>query len=266
VISFVKRICYTLDLEEDHAGILTDSYEGLQHLDEFIELCNLNQIHPSIFVQAKLIERLPEKIETLRRAGFDLHLHSYSHPLKRKLNDYYEIQKSVELYRDFFGRSPTGYRFPQGDIRDEDYRWLREFGLRFSASVFPTIRPGYFNNLSKPLFPYMVDEVLEIPFAVLSEVLRIPVSISYMKLVYPLHLMVKPSDATSVIVVDLHLHDLYDLKATAGMRLFDRIPYMRKRRDGVRVLLDYHRRLMAFGFSETSMSRISESMYTEGRL
>ena len=262
----VKRICYTLDLEEDHAGILTNSYEGLQQVDEFVEFCNQNQIHPSVFIQAKLMEVFPEKIEILRRAGFDLHLHSYSHPLKRKMNDSHEIQRSVELYHDFFGRRPTGYRFPQGDIRDDDYKTLRKFGLRFSSSVFPTIRPGHFNNLNKPLSPYMVEEIVEIPFAVISDIIRIPVGLSFMKLVYPLHLLVRPSDANSVIVVDLHLHDLFDLKATAGMRLFDRIPYMRKRREGVKVLLAYHERLKTLGFSQISMSDISEAMHTRGGL
>ena len=32
-----KKLCYTLDLEEDHAGILSNYYEGLDYLEDFIQ-------------------------------------------------------------------------------------------------------------------------------------------------------------------------------------------------------------------------------------
>ena len=53
-----KYICYTIDLEEDHAGILSNYYEGLEYLEDFIQIIIDRDINLSFFVQAKLYKTI----------------------------------------------------------------------------------------------------------------------------------------------------------------------------------------------------------------
>jgi len=185
-----KYVCYTLDLEEDHAGYLRGHYEGLKYLEDFIQIIKENEISVSFFVQAKLIDFFPEKIQMIRDSNFEIHLHSYSHSLRKNehLNSVYEdIKKSRETYQEFFNNDPKGYRFPLGVLEEYEYRILKEFNFKFDSSIFPTFRPNYFNNFTKPLTPYKINNIIEIPFSVISKTIRIPISLSYIKLFYPLH-------------------------------------------------------------------------------
>jgi len=175
-----KYVCYTLDLEEDHAGLLKDRYSGLNYLEHFIEIVQDHSIPVSFFIQGKLIENFPEQIELLKTNGFDVHCHSYSHLINRRYDpkiDRDEIEKSREVYRDFFGMNPIGYRYPLGVLNRQSYTLLRETGFKFDSSIFPTWRPRHFNNLSKPLHPYSVKGIVEFPFSVMSPVLYSRVSL-----------------------------------------------------------------------------------------
>jgi len=252
-----KYVCYTLDLEEDHAGYLKNSYEGLTHLEEFIQIIKEKKIPVSFFIQAKLIEKFPEKIEAIRQNEFDTHLHSYSHSIKNIGNiimEQKEIEKSKRIYKEFFGKDPIGYRFPLGIINKDMYKVLEDMDFKFDSSIFPTIRPKYFNNLDAPLTPFFVGNVMELPFSVISRALRIPVALSYIKLFYPLHFI--KSYRFSPIIFDFHMHDLYDLNSTKKLGALKRVPYMVKRKFGLKLFLKFHDKLENEGYKAIEISKV----------
>lgn len=254
-----KYICFTLDLEEDHAGLIRNYFEGLDHLEDFIGIIKDNKIDVSFFIQSLLIERFPELIELLAENKFDLHLHSYSHSINRfknSVNERFEIQKSKEIYRCFFNSDPIGYRFPLGIINDNHYFLLKEFGFKFDSSVFPMIRPGYFNNLNKPLFPHIVNGIVEIPFSVISRTIRIPVSLSYLKILYPLHIMKRYNN--QYIIFDFHMHDLYNLNSRMQLPFSKRIPYLRNSKNGLNLFLRFHGKLLNEGYKSISILKMYE--------
>jgi len=254
-----KYICYTLDLEEDHAGLLHNYYEGLQYLENLIKIIKENKLNVSFFIQTKLIEKFPERIEVLRENKFDIHLHSYYHEINRFLNyelERIEISKSKDIYKSYFNENPIGYRSPAGIVTSNIYYVLKDLGFKFDSSIFPTIRPGYFNNISKPLYPYYVDGILEIPFSMISPLIRIPLSLSYMKL-FSTPFFLKKFDS-KVIIFDLHLHDIYKLRNTNLLKPSDRLPYLINRDNGMKILLNFNKKLLNEGYRSSSISRVYE--------
>lgn len=257
----LKYICYTMDLEEDHAGYLHNYYEGLDYLERFIQVVKARELHPSFFVQAKLIEKFPEKIELLRDNNYDIHFHSYSHSLRKQKdikNLRKEIEKSKEIYQDFFGNRPIGYRFPLGVLREEVYLILNELEFKFDSSIFPTFRPGFFNNLSKPLMPYVVNDIIEIPFSVISKMIRIPVSLSYIKLFYPLHFL--KSYHFSPLIFNFHMHDLFLINSTKKLSPVKKLPYIRKSKSGLDIFLNFHEKMIKEEYHSVSIYEIFEKI------
>ncbi|MFX1451366.1 MAG: polysaccharide deacetylase family protein, partial [Promethearchaeota archaeon] len=256
-ISKPKYIGYTLDLEEDHAGLLSDYYEGLNHLEEFIHIIKEKEIKLSFFVQAKILEKFPEKIELIRDNNFEIHLHSYSHSLQMMLDKkdtHEEIERCKEIYHDFFGEFPKGYRFPLGVLNQNEYFILNKLGFKFDSSIFPTYRPGFFNNLSMPIKPYRVNGIIEIPFSPISKIIRVPISLSYMKIFYPLHFL--KSYSISPLIFDFHFHDLYNLSSTQKLTFIRKLPYIRKSKKGLNIFLKFHEKLMIKGYETVSIYEI----------
>jgi peptidoglycan/xylan/chitin deacetylase (PgdA/CDA1 family) len=210
-----KVACLTLDVEQDYGDLLEEpSYEGLEHIPELVNFFKEKGISLTCFVQGSLFETHPEKVEQLTALDAEFELHSYLHPGPKEMNAKFEIERSKEAYKNFFGKDPIGYRSPLGVINAEDYNILASNGFKFDSSVFPSLRPGAFNNLRKPTKPYRVNSpgIIEFPFTVFSNVIRIPIALSYIKLLgKPYFYLLKTFNLPSLIVFDFHLHDLFQL-------------------------------------------------------
>jgi len=210
-----KVICLTLDLEQDHADLLDNPrFEGLHHIPNLVNFLKERGIPITCFVQGALLESHPTQIGQLSRLDVEFELHSYSHPVPQKGNFDEEIDKGRRAYREFFSRDPIGYRAPLGVIQESEYGILASNGFRFDSSVFPSLRPGVFNNLRKPTKPYLVRDhkMVEFPAGVLSERLRVPMSLSYVKLLgKPFLCVMKTFHPPNLVVFGFHMHDLFQL-------------------------------------------------------
>jgi len=119
------------------------------------------------------------------------------------------LSETAKAFERIFDKKPIGYRAPQGVLYPADIQLLKENGFKFSASVFPSFRPGKFNNLSMPLNPFIYQNgIYELPFAAVPY-MRYTISLSYLKL-----LGIKINKALfailglpKVLVLDSHLHD-----------------------------------------------------------
>jgi peptidoglycan/xylan/chitin deacetylase (PgdA/CDA1 family) len=214
-MSDTKQFCLTLDLENDwnfdEAG-----YDHLvfNYLDEFIKLIQSLDVPLSIFVVGKAIEKFPEEIDKLRnQLDCEFHLHSYSHDLSKQYDFGTEVRRGKQAYRSHFGRDPIGYRAPQGNIETGEFRILEEEGFKFDSSIFPSYRPGVYQNLGMPLEPYIPpesSELIEFPLGVIRGV-RIPLSQSYFKLIgTPLGKLLDFAPLPDICIYNIHLHDIYE--------------------------------------------------------
>jgi len=245
-----KVVCLTLDLEQDYGDLLDEpSYEGLQYIPDLVNFFKERDIPLTCFVQGSLLETHAAQIERLSILDAEFQLHSYSHPGPQEMKANFEIEKGKDAYRKFFGKDPIGYRSPLGVLNEKDYETLAANGFKFDSSIIPSLRPGVFNNLRKPTKPFLVNNhrIIEFPFTVFSDLIRVPMSLSYIKLLgKPYLYLLKTLNLPYFIVFGFHLHDLFELDSVNKLPLkrfspmyrliFNRI-YQKQRNDGL-VLLD----------------------------
>ena len=206
-----KLACITIDIELDYGdrtgefNILQETHkELLQLAKQFKEL----NIPISLFICTNLLIKYPKLYNILIQLGDDFHCHSHTHNTKN-FDSNYEISKSTETFYDFFGYYPIGYRAPQGVLYEGDIEILKQFSYNFSSSVFPSFRPGKFNNLSLPIHPFKYyNGIIELPLAVIPK-LRNIISLSYLKLMgYQFYKnLFNILDIPNIFIFDSHLHD-----------------------------------------------------------
>lgn len=238
-----KRIaCLTLDLERDYGTAFEESsYEGLDHVPDFVAFFKDKDIPLTCFVQGSLFETHRSCLEMLSTIDVEFELHSFSHPRGKDANVKFEIEHGKQAYSDFFGKEPVGYRCPDGVIDKKGYEILAANGFRFDSSIFPSLRPGAFYNLRKPTRPYLLNnpKLVEFPFTVFSNIVRIPIALSYIQLLgKPYLYLLKTFPLPNLIIFGFHLHDLFELSSSREMyhekhsfiynKLFNRIYFGRK--------------------------------------
>ncbi|OYR75471.1 polysaccharide deacetylase [Halorubrum ezzemoulense] len=209
-----KQFCLTLDLENDwYFDEPGYDHLTLEYLDEFIELIDSLDVPLTVFVVGRTLERFPDAVDRLDdELNCEFHLHSYQHDTSKEYDFRENIRRGKRAFREHFGHDPIGYRAPQGNIEPEEFRTLEEEGFIFDSSIFPSFRPGVYNNLDAPLQPYVPDqaeELVEIPIGATPKT-RVPTAHSYLKLLgRPYMLYLRRAPLPETLVYNVHLQDLY---------------------------------------------------------
>lgn len=219
--------CLTLDLENDWY-FDEDGYDHLtfEYLDDFVALVGDLDVPLTVFVVGKTLEKYPEAIDRLwSELDCEFHLHSYRHDTSKSYDFREEVRLGSEAFREHFESNPVGYRAPQGNIDPPEFRILEEEGFRFDSSVFPSYRPGVYNNIDAPREPYVpepAEGLMEIPIGTTS-LGRVPTSHSYLKLIgRPYLSYLRRGPLPDLLVYNVHLHDLYRTKS------YERLPRMKR--------------------------------------
>lgn len=216
-----KAVCLTLDVEQDYGDLLDKpSYEGLQHIPHLVNLFKERNIPLTCFVQGSLFETHPSAIEQLSALDVEFGVHAYSHPKPKEISYELEISKGKAAFAKFLGREPMAYRSPSGIVDERMFSILSRHGFKFDSSVFPSVRPGVFNSLNRPTKPYFLHDsgMVELPVTVVSNLLRIPISLSYVKLLgKPYFYLLRSSNLPNLIIFNFHLHDLYTLSSASNI-------------------------------------------------
>lgn len=270
-----KVVCLTLDLEEDYGDLLHEPrYEGLEHIQDLVNFFEGRDMPLTCFVQGSLFETHSAQVERLFTLDVEFELHSYSHPGPGEINNELEIRKGKEAYRRFFGKSPVGYRSSLGVISREDLEILASNGFRFDSSIFPSLRPGVFNNVRTPTKPFLFDKLrmVEFPFTVLSSIVRVPICLSYIKLLgKPYLYTLKKSSLPNLIVIGFHLHDLFQLSSSNEIPI-DEFPFIYRRvfkriyqgsKDGLIILDELTQALRKRGYTFLRLIDVYEALCKE---
>ncbi|MFC1915600.1 polysaccharide deacetylase family protein [Chloroflexota bacterium] len=267
-----KIACLRMDLEQDFGDLLDEPrYEGLNYVDDLVAFLKKKRIPLTCFVQGNLFTTHPDIIKKLSILDIEFELHSHSHPKIKEMDLEFEIQRGKEAYCDFWGKEPRGYSAPLGFINDQTYKLLARYGFKYDSSVSPSFRPSVFNNLGKPLKPYLVnDEILELPISVFSWLIRIPMSLSYIILLgKPYFYLLKNAKLSNLINFNFHLHDLFDLDSAKALPLekfppiyravFGRI-YRKRERNGLLILSQFIDSLRQKGYTFSKLIDIYEAI------
>jgi len=219
--------CITLDLEQDHGGLLKEpSHEAFLLADDLINYFKEKSIPLTCFVQGSLFETHPEIVEDFSsQLNIEFELHTYSHPELREINHKYEIKNGKNAFYNFFGNYPKGYRSQAGIFNQELFSSLSYDGFKFDSSIIPSLRPGFYNGLNLPSIPHRLSDfnLNEFPITTFSKLLRIPVSLSYLKLLgKPYTALLNMSKLPNFVNFSFHLHDLKNLNSSKKIQ-FDKI-------------------------------------------
>lgn len=258
-----KTVFLTLDLECDYGTALdANTYGATSATGELASLLDRHEVPLTCFLQTALLDERPEAVWALADAAqkVEFHAHSHSHPRRDRADVLTEVGESVARIRETFATTPLGFRFPDGAAHAGDYRILADAGVAFDASLFPSIRPGRFNNLDAPLYPFRHDPtgMVELPFTVYSPHVRVPVALSYLKLLgWPFEQLVTRAPP-SVIVFDLHMHDLVTPPAFDALPRRYQAVYSRNKHGGLAVLDRFIETLLERGYRFDVMT----SLYT----
>ncbi|MEF8856366.1 MAG: hypothetical protein V5A16_02975, partial [Haloplanus sp.] len=122
-----------------------------------------------------------------------------------------------------------GYRFPDGNIRRRDYGTLADAGYTFDASVFPSWRPGRFDNSHESTLPAYLPELdlVEVPFTVFDRRMRVPTGLSYCRLLGRPYTDLLVAHPPPVVMFNVHMHDLVTPASYADLSPFYRAVYAR---------------------------------------
>jgi len=253
--------CITLDLEEDwNIPIEENRNPTFDYIDDYISMINDLEIPLSIFGVGVTIQRHPEIVEQLQtELDAEFHLHSYQHDMTKSYEFEEEIQNGIRAYQDHFGSSPSGYRAPQGNIEPGEWAKLEQAGFEFDASVFPSYRPGVYNNVRAPLTPYIPEEaekLVEIPFAVAPK-LRVPISQNYLKLLgNPYIFALKKGLLPDLLVYDSHLQDFWRTEFHSNLPQPKRTLMTRNIDRSVTIFENFVRFLRDSGYKFTKISDV----------
>jgi peptidoglycan/xylan/chitin deacetylase (PgdA/CDA1 family) len=214
-----KTICLTLDLERDYGDYFENiAYDGLKYISNVTSFLEERKIPITVFVQGSLLNQYPEAVEAFTNLDVEFELHSYSHLRYDKTAAEKEIDEGKKAYHNYFGKNPKGYRFPSGILKNKDYKALAAAGFQYDSSIFPSIRPKAYNNLNMPTRPYYLKQykIVEFPISVFSKFIRIPLALSYIKLLGKPYLkLINSSFLPDYFIFNFHLHDLFKLSSSA---------------------------------------------------
>jgi len=183
-----KLAALTLDLETA-APHVEPKECPLLHDTELVaqlgEILHRHEAKLTAFVVGRVLDDAPDVVERVSaQLDPEFELHSYSHNVADP-DSPAEIQRARDAYAAYFRREPMGYRAPWGRISREGIARLAEMGFRYDSSIFPSFRPGVFNNLRLPNRPFRYGNgaggsLVELPLAAVPTV-RLVIGMSYLK-------------------------------------------------------------------------------------
>jgi len=245
----------TLDLECDYGTALdTNTYEALDAVPRLVSVLEQYDVPLTCFVQTEVLDERPTVVDTLRDAAVPIsfHAHSHSHRPRAQTDMPTEVRRATNRFESFFGCQPAGYRVPNGHIESPDYRSLADHGYAFDASVFPTRRPGLFDNSDRPRCPTYLPgvDLFELPFTVLSPYVPIPTALSYHRVLGRPFGFVQRHFRPRPTVFNVHMHDLVTPDRFADLPRRYRFVYGRNDRGFSlfeQTLAEWRRRDLEFG-------------------
>ena len=112
-----KLPIYSVQTEENKLAISFDAAWGADKTSEIMTICDNYGIKATFFLVGFWIEKYPEKVKEIYNRGFEIGIHSTTHPDMTKLNKSEmrdELTNNMKLIEDLTGFTPKLFRPPYG--------------------------------------------------------------------------------------------------------------------------------------------------------
>jgi hypothetical protein len=128
---------FSLDVETDYA---TGRDEALSQIERFIDLMAELRVPWTAFVEGRFFETRRPLCRLLLDRGVDVQLHCYDHAEPGDTPA--ALERSAEVYADFCGRKPEGYRAHTYRLTQPVFETLRRLGFRWDSSLMRAYAQG----------------------------------------------------------------------------------------------------------------------------
>lgn len=128
-----KRPIYSVQTEENSVAISFDAAWGADKTQEIMSLCEEYQVKATFFLVGFWIEKYPEMVKEIYNRGFEIGIHSNTHPDMTKLTRKQieeELTINIKLIEDLINIKPTLFRPPFGYYNNTLIEVCDDLGLQ----------------------------------------------------------------------------------------------------------------------------------------
>lgn len=217
-------IAITIDCEQWNAPLLRGkkdssndnteySYEGNKKL---LDILDKNHIRATFFTTSFFAEKHQKQIKEIsKKHEIGSHGHNHLYRISKNLDLEKDIKRSKETIEKIIGRKIYGFRAPQAQFSINLINILKKLKFEYDSSIHAAWLPGFYNHKDKPLKPFNIEGILEIP-ASASHSLRLPFSWIFMRnlpLAYTTKIIKKLIKKGVIPIIYLHSWEFYNFKS-----------------------------------------------------
>jgi len=129
----VKKVpIYSVETNSNKVGISFDAAWGADKTQGIIDILKDRNVKATFFLVGFWAEEHSDMVKKIDEAGFEIGLHSNSHPDFAKLTDEQiksELLSNIAILENIIGKKPTLFRFPFGSYSDKALKICEELGL-----------------------------------------------------------------------------------------------------------------------------------------
>ena len=112
-----KLPIYSVQTEDNRLSISFDAAWGADKTSEIMSICESYNVKATFFLVGFWIEKYPEKVKEIYNRGFEIGIHSNTHPDMTKLSKKQirsELQTNIDLVKNLTNFTPRLFRPPYG--------------------------------------------------------------------------------------------------------------------------------------------------------
>ncbi len=116
-----KLPIYSVQTDENKIAISFDAAWGADKTTEIMNICDEYGVKATFFLVGFWVEKYPEKVKEIYNRGYEIGLHSTTHPDMTKLSRKQikeELENNINLISDITGSTPKLFRPPYGYYND----------------------------------------------------------------------------------------------------------------------------------------------------
>ena len=129
--SIKKLPIYCVETEKKVCALSFDAAWGAEDTDTLIEILDKYKAKATFFVVGEWVDKYPEEVKKLHKAGHDVMNHSNTHKYMTKIDNatmVEEVEKCSDKIENLLGVRPTLFRAPYGDYNSEVVTKLMSMG------------------------------------------------------------------------------------------------------------------------------------------
>ncbi|MBU0959404.1 MAG: polysaccharide deacetylase family protein [Nanoarchaeota archaeon] len=243
-------ICLTIDCEQWNVPELRGKEDpsngntlySLEGNKKLLKILNKHKVRATFFVTGVFAEQNKEHVKELSKEH-EIACHGYNHFYRGNpnLNLKGDISKSKKILEKITKRKILGFRSPQFQFSKGLIKVLEELNFKYDSSIHSAYLPGFYNHKDKPLTPFKIGKILEIP-ASARPGSRLPFSwifIRNLPLIYSVGAVRKLLKLGIIPVIYVHPWEFYEIKNK-------NVPFYITRNTGARFCKKFDRFLSKF--------------------